>query len=168
MNENNMRKMINFLRTLSPHRFDFRQHVMHFEPIKNDRKNVCGTVCCALGWIPEIYPEENLELRKYALGGHLVLTNKGQDTPTLWEDSFARNAARILGIPEQHILLLFYPIEQQTETPFIDGVISKPCAEQLKKAWKFPEHVVLNEGDALATDLADTLEQYMEAVLVSA
>lgn len=47
-----LRKLIGFLRQLPPEKFDFASVVEEYE--KNG--HICGTVCCAIGWTPSIFP----------------------------------------------------------------------------------------------------------------
>lgn len=44
-------KVATFLRTLKPKQFYFGKFVHSF-----DVKKECGTVCCAYGWLPKIFP----------------------------------------------------------------------------------------------------------------
>lgn len=50
MNKARLLKVARFLDTLTPDKWDFSQYVTAYE-------NGCGTVCCALGWCPTIFPE---------------------------------------------------------------------------------------------------------------
>lgn len=51
--ERNLTKLIEFLEKLEPKKFDFRSIVREFK--KNG--HTCGTVCCAIGWIPAVFPK---------------------------------------------------------------------------------------------------------------
>jgi hypothetical protein len=45
-----MLKLIEFLEQLAPSKFNFNDVVTEY-------KNECGSVCCAIGWTPNIFPE---------------------------------------------------------------------------------------------------------------
>ena len=53
MNVENFDKLIDFLDNLEPSKFYFDDVVS-----KYDKDNECGTVCCAIGWTPAIFPEK--------------------------------------------------------------------------------------------------------------
>lgn len=46
-----LEQLIQFLEQLDPARFDFQRVV------KEKDENGCGTVCCAMGWTPALFPE---------------------------------------------------------------------------------------------------------------
>lgn len=47
-----LNKWADFLETLEPEQFEMDSWVTEFDPSKT-----CGTVCCAGGWLPAIFPE---------------------------------------------------------------------------------------------------------------
>lgn len=51
MNKDRLLKLADFLETLPDEKFDFRKYVK-----KDD--GLCGTVCCAIGWCPAVFPNE--------------------------------------------------------------------------------------------------------------
>ena len=46
-----LEKLIGFLKKLKPEKFNFGSVIS-----KWDRKHECGSVCCAIGWTPVIFP----------------------------------------------------------------------------------------------------------------
>ena len=46
-------KLADFLDTLKRKQFDYSDYVTEY-----DYKNKCGTVCCAIGWCPAVFPED--------------------------------------------------------------------------------------------------------------
>ena len=50
-----LKKLVAGLRTLRPSEFIYSSFVS-----KYDRKNECGTVCCAWGWMPKFVPESGV------------------------------------------------------------------------------------------------------------
>lgn len=46
-------KLLEFLKTLNNDQFDYSQFVAIY-----DHKQQCGTVCCAAGWLPKVFPQE--------------------------------------------------------------------------------------------------------------
>ena len=47
-----LEKLIGFIENLPDEKFEFDEWVTGF-----DTKNGCGTVCCAFGWTPSVFPE---------------------------------------------------------------------------------------------------------------
>lgn len=91
-------KLIQFLDQLSPEKFNFGMVVEDW-----DAKD-CGTICCAIGWTPAIFPElvqwcsSSIEL--YWSGG-------------LWME-YADIASLLFGLPPNVAGLLFCPKGQKT------------------------------------------------------
>jgi hypothetical protein len=50
MNKERLLTIATFLDNLPPEKFNFDRYVTKHE-------NGCGTVCCAIGWFPQIFPE---------------------------------------------------------------------------------------------------------------
>lgn len=48
-----LEKLCQFLDTLPGPKFDFTYYVS-----KRDARTGCGTVCCAIGWCPAVFPDE--------------------------------------------------------------------------------------------------------------
>lgn len=98
MNIENLDKVISFLKELEEPEFNFGDVVSKF-----DQQNECGTVCCAAGWFPKIFPEQ-VFWERIGLSSMTVVTklNKGYD----------RIAAEILDIRSITALRLFTPDNQ--------------------------------------------------------
>ena len=82
-----------FLETLDPRKFDFRNWVTEFG------KFDCGTVCCAVGWLPSISD-------KWVWNRHFstVATSFGALGPSPEE-----SVAKFFNISVNTVILLFYP-----------------------------------------------------------
>ena len=85
-------KLIRFLQTLPPEKFNFGSTI---------KKGSCGTVGCAIGWTPAVFPKL-CKVTKFP-SGHLTINNT--DYGTVAED--------ILGIPHQVAMNLFSPLGQE-------------------------------------------------------
>ena len=55
MNEVNLEKMACFLYTLGAKQFNFADVV--YESGQDEHGETCGTICCAIGWTPAVFPE---------------------------------------------------------------------------------------------------------------
>lgn len=53
MNKDKLLELIEFLKTLSYEDFNFNEVVACY-----DDYTKCGTVCCAIGWLPKLFPDE--------------------------------------------------------------------------------------------------------------
>jgi len=53
-NLDNLEIMAKFLRDLEPEKFDFR-HIVTEHKLS---PSLCGTKCCAIGWMPAIWPDQ--------------------------------------------------------------------------------------------------------------
>lgn len=51
INLKNLKKLIDFLEDLEESKFNFA------EVVSSQDENNCGTVCCAIGWTPAIFPD---------------------------------------------------------------------------------------------------------------
>lgn len=52
LHKQRLAKLAAFLRELPSKKFDFQWVVREFDPKTN-----CGTVCCAVGWTPKVFPK---------------------------------------------------------------------------------------------------------------
>ena len=50
---NRFEKLLAFLKTLKREQFNYSRWVTEY-----DYANKCGTVCCAAGWLPQVFPKE--------------------------------------------------------------------------------------------------------------
>lgn len=96
INLDNMDKLIKFLKTLKENQFNFREVVSDSQLDEED--NICGTVCCAVGWFPAIFKEVKWDIFGINMGGGL--------------DDFPGIAEVILGIEEDVSEYLFTPYDQ--------------------------------------------------------
>ena len=52
---NYLHKLVQGLKTLEERQFKYSSFVAHYEV--DDSGNICGTTCCAFGWLPKFVPE---------------------------------------------------------------------------------------------------------------
>lgn len=53
-NLDRLQEMANFLKKLEPEKFNFDLVISKYRP---EGTAICGTKCCAIGWMPAIWPE---------------------------------------------------------------------------------------------------------------
>jgi hypothetical protein len=118
-----MRKLIAFLRELPRDKFDYSNTVTQF-------KNNCGTVCCAIGWTPHLFPRIAV-WRKFKLWDGspkmgLGIRNKNNGT-----DSYPELSEFLFGIPDPVTEYLFNPF--CSENSLSCGSTPKQVALHLEK-----------------------------------
>ena len=116
-----LEKLIGFLKVLDRKKFDFGNVVRIW-----DDKHKCGTVCCAMGWTPAIFPGL-VKWKKYS--ERLILIKNGD---TL---KYYHAADCLFGIPIDVGRELFRPMGQDEvheELP----VLKKPTPKQVTKMLK--------------------------------
>lgn len=144
--EKRFRKLINFLKTLPEEKFSFNRVISRSEKKKGA---VCGTVCCAMGWTPALFPK--IVKWGYELGSDLAYVNpKGKPS-----DFYPSLAFYLFGIPRVHALLLFTPNDE----------IETSDRKEANKE-NFPKGIRLNNRKATPKSVARTLEKYLEAISV--
>lgn len=98
-----LRKLIAFLRTLKPKQFNFGDVVSDYK--KNG--HVCGTVCCAIGWTPAVFPQLVRWFESREHGWAMArLSFKAGHTRWVRYDVIAN---RLFGISEESAASLFHP-----------------------------------------------------------
>jgi hypothetical protein len=127
MNVERLRKLEAFLRELKLEQFDFVNVVSQWD------SDDCGTVCCAMGWTPEVFPE----LVKW---GEVTSIINITDDPDAEEDNYKLLAMTIFKISYIHATGLFTPGYQDLLGPNF-----KPL-----------------EGEATPWEVADLINQYIE------
>lgn len=148
MNKERLLKLADFLDTLEESKFDFSKVVS-----KHD--NECGTVCCAMGWTPHVFPEE-VEwdpFRRYSGVSWGVTTNTDPDG----YENYISVAMKLFDISEEHAEGLFTPRGQhylrKEFTSEQDGL--NPFEKQI-----FPD---LN-GESKPQYVAQLIRNYVEVV----
>lgn len=97
---NKLLTLASFLETLPEEKFRFDQTVAVW-----DYDNHCGSVCCAIGWTPKLFPDEvSWSAGEWATTGFILA---GDDEDDL--SSFGTVAAKIFGLPRDLAELLFCP-----------------------------------------------------------
>lgn len=105
-----MRKLIAFLRgDLKPKQFKFNRVVSEIEA----NGHVCGTVCCAMGWTPKVFPRlvgwAEDYLREWRTSQSTGLRMRGEEDVMEYSDV----AEIIFGIPSEMAGSLFAPDSQR-------------------------------------------------------
>lgn len=124
LNVKRLEKLINFLDQLVPKKFDFSSVVTEV-----DSAEECGTVCCAMGWTPVVFPD----LVKWC--------EKGYDIE-LVDSKYSRLgyyyvAHRLFGVSTLTALFLFSPNTQSMIHPSLSScgrsATPKQVADMLRK-----------------------------------
>ncbi len=82
-------KLAKFLRKLPPEKFNYNQIVTNW-----DSKRNCGTVCCAAGWCPVLFPK------------NFIWVHRGVDGGT-GQYNLKEDMAKFFGMPEELIRRTF-------------------------------------------------------------
>lgn len=90
-------RLAKFLDTLKDEEFEFSDIVSKF-----DNKNHCGSVCCAVGWTPKLFPKE-IEWAKNANLCNFPLKMEGQGV------TYRFAAQQLFGISHEDATRLFSP-----------------------------------------------------------
>lgn len=130
MNKHRIQKIIKFLRKLEPDKFYFPTVIKEHDSTSG---TVCGTVCCAIGWFPKIFPDDFIWLPDYR--GSITIKNKHCNLNGVFYD-----IAKYLEIPMGITMFLFS--DQESTSRYTDlGCL--------------PE-------DATPNQVADRLERYLK------
>ena len=90
----NVEKLITFLQKLPDEKFNFSNLVTEYTGVDDHR---CGTVCCAYGWFPEIFPKD---FKWAAFGSRCVVTTAGVSPEALMR-------GQLVGLAEVRAYQLF-------------------------------------------------------------
>jgi len=102
MNKSNFQKVIDFLKALSTEKFNFEKVITNHKV--DNQGHICGTVCCAVGWFPKIFPGEvEWDWDRYCAGQISVRQTNGDGR------GYIETAAKMLDISEAHAFVLFTP-----------------------------------------------------------
>jgi len=96
-----LKTLIEFLKTLPESKFDFA---------KVRKQRACGTVACAMGWTPEIFPYVSISETPLNI---LITPGIGERAMRYWEA-----ASHLFGIEDDDAYILFSP--DDSETPCSD------------------------------------------------
>lgn len=89
-------KLADFIEPLSAKEFSFKHLVTRFDEV-----NQCGTNCCALGWMPAVFPQD-WEWTKGSVGARI-------NTCLLFEPTPFRDAQEYLGLSDAEVDEAFVP-----------------------------------------------------------
>jgi hypothetical protein len=156
MNVTNFKKLKDFLIGLESRRFNFTKVVSMM-----DSKKECGTVCCAVGWFPDIF--DNCKWVRQITDEDIcsiIVDNK--------QEMYHVAASKVLEIPTEHAKVLFTPFDDDAESIWdgwiykdkefedLDGVIQHICDNAKMKI------MPLCGSDASPEDLVDLIDSYMD------
>lgn len=122
-----LNKLILFLENLEPKRFYFNTVVSQV-----DEKG-CGTVCCAIGWTPAVFPR----LAKWGPRSYGITTNLKGFTRERELEDYATAASKLFGLNIHTANNLFTPKLQRKVHPILPtcgiGASPKKVAGMLRK-----------------------------------
>lgn len=100
-----MQKLIEFLEELEPSKFNIANLIT-----KYDYTNECGTVCCAVGWLPAVFPNL-VKWERDLMSGEACLALANDEANK--DDSFGyfwwEIPCQIFGIELEQVEMLFNP-----------------------------------------------------------
>jgi len=99
-----LEKLAAFLDTLPPEKFDFS--VVR----DNNGHSGCGSVGCAIGWTPEVFPDE------VTAGECCVVRNSKLGRAHL-HDHYVDVAVSLFGMPQNEAALLFTALDESDDLP---------------------------------------------------
>jgi hypothetical protein len=147
MNIENFNKVISFLEKLEDREFNFQKVITIF----NNKLN-CGTVCCAVGWFPNIFPERVTWDK--TCGSTMLALDKE-------EVGYGDIAAEILDIPRDHASTLFTPWNEDYDPVDYDegedDYIKERCLDVDMKV------LPLCHRDSKPSEVAFLLSEYVQA-----
>ena len=166
MNIEKMNKLIDFLHDLEEDKFEFNEVVAETDG------NSCGTVCCAVGWFPTIFPEETEWYKPVRDGAALKVRIKGEAI-----GEYDRVAERVLGLPELIAGAQFTPYQYETNPGCISEAVSADhnvylssgtsavelavCLEHLRDLYiADKDHVIFCADDDMIHSLDHFIEVY--------
>lgn len=107
LHKNRLLKLAEFLDKLPKEKFDFSSVIS-----KNEGK--CGTICCAVGWLPTVFPRS--WMWDFVAGDetHINVFRKvpnGEDTKSShhWHCDFWVDVSKFFGMTEKEVEQLFFP-----------------------------------------------------------
>ncbi len=122
LQEKRLLKLCDFLDKLPRSKFDFVREVT-----KTDEKHTCGTVCCAIGWAPAVFPRlikwnpNKLNGSDDWIGWYLDKTGE--------IESWSNAITRLFGVPYE----LFLPNHQTSEEQKLDNCGYHATPKQVSK-----------------------------------
>lgn len=132
-----LRKLIAFLRQLPRRKFDFAEIVTKGK----HNGHTCGTVCCALGWMPAVFPKViKWKFEEDFWGGGDFVISKGRSK------DYRKIAKNHFGISYHHAQGLFHPGEQMEVHSALPICGEKATAKQV--AAMLEQYIRLTETPA--------------------
>jgi len=136
-----LRKLIAFLRALPRAKWDFNSVVKKWK----ENGHACGTVCCAIGWVPKIFPK----LARWAIdktyGSPTVWVEPTDESKRSWLYEFRGTHVAVFRIPEDHSDL-FIPGRQRLVHSTLPHCGMRATAKQVAKMLE--HYITLTETPA--------------------
>jgi hypothetical protein len=137
MNKERLLKLAEFLDGLDDSKFNFAHVVETYNPL-----NCCGTVCCAMGWTPVVFPD----IVKWCGGDDVYNHNnicliKGSGSP-----SYVDVATHLFDIPREDASGLFTP------------------TLQYEIICRYERDLPIVGHDATPDEVADLIRKYVELI----
>jgi hypothetical protein len=145
MNKARLVKLAEFLGDLKPEKFNFSNVVSSW-----DEKNHCGTVCCAIGYTPQLFPEEVEWVADIA---PFWMDVEGKRSGA---EGYVEVAAELFDIPPEHAHNLFTPLS-----------LRDPLSEEMTDwgtTYDFPDGVTLLDDDATPKQVSSMIYTYINAI----
>ena len=126
--KNRLLKLADFLDNLPRKQFNFGDVVEKFDEKKN-----CGTICCAVGWCPTVFPRQWNWITEY---GDFYVRTKGSKT-----GDWTKDAEEFFGIGYADVTNLFFPnseIPWARNTRLRNNATPKQVAKSIRQflTWK--------------------------------
>jgi hypothetical protein len=137
MNKERLLKLADFLDELDDSKFNF-SHVIE----KYDTENNCGTVCCAMGWVPVVFPD----IVKWCGGDDVYNPNNVELINVSGFSNYVDVAKLLFDIPREDASSLFTPKLQ-------DKIIGK-----------YECDLPIVDHDATPDEVANLIRKYVDLI----
>ena len=157
MNKERLLKLADFLQELPKDKFDFTSVVEEY-----DRENECGTLCCAIGWTPAVFPDlvKWLVPRNRLIRAVEIADDRGHAVT-----GYVAVASELFTIPQTHARVLFTPASRDEHGYYIPG---GSCIWFKSDTWReeidYPQDVELLPYSATPQELAGVIRSYVKAI----
>jgi hypothetical protein len=148
MNKARLVKLAEFLWDLEPEKFDFSNVVSAW-----DEKSHCGTVCCAIGYTPQLFPDDVEWCENCMFGSN---SRDVQSKHTDKVAGYVEVAAELFDIHPEHANNLFTPLSLRD--PWTDEMTDWGTT------YDFPDDVTLLDEDATPKQVSSMIYTYIKAM----
>ncbi|NET72666.1 MAG: hypothetical protein F6K62_17575 [Sphaerospermopsis sp. SIO1G2] len=139
VNVERLEKLAKFLDTLPADKFDFNEVVTYYDG------QGCGSICCAIGWCPKIFPEQ-IQWDSKDSYDVLFVNRESVD--------YIEAAMVLFGIESEDANILFTPVEEILREGYEDDNTEKLQQE-------YPWYVQTAGADAKPSDVAKNIRSYI-------